>query len=84
MLAQSGNVPFYQSYNVPWERDIEMDLLTMSAKEMNRLEVMQRLDEKRMKQKAAAELLGISRRILKYKMDKLGIQQDNSRSTVEQ
>jgi predicted XRE-type DNA-binding protein len=35
-----------------------MDMLTMSAKEVNRLEVMQRLEEKRMKQKAAAELLG--------------------------
>ncbi len=34
-------------------------------------------------QSHAAELLGISRRILKYKMDKLGIQQDNSRSLQE-
>ena len=42
-----------------------MDLLTMSPKEVNRLEVMQRLDEKRMKQKAAAELLGISERRVK-------------------
>ena len=42
-----------------------MDLLTMSPKEVNRLEVMQRLDEKRMKQKAAAELLGISERQVK-------------------
>jgi predicted XRE-type DNA-binding protein len=39
-----------------------MDMLTISAKEVNRLEVMQRLEEKRMKQKAAAELLGISER----------------------
>jgi transposase len=37
----------------------------MSPKEVNRLEVMQRLDEKRMKQKAAAELLGISERQVK-------------------
>jgi transposase len=37
----------------------------MSAKEVNRLEVMQRVDEKRMKQKAAAELLGISERQVK-------------------
>jgi transposase len=42
-----------------------MDLLTMSKKEINRLEVMQRLDEKRMKQKAAAEQLGISERQVK-------------------
>jgi putative PEP-CTERM system response regulator len=34
-------------------------------------------------QSHAAELLGISRRILKYKMDKLGIQQDISRSILE-
>ncbi len=42
-----------------------MDMITMSAKEVNRLEVMQRLEEKRMKQKAAAELLGISERQVK-------------------
>jgi transposase len=42
-----------------------MDLLTMSTKEVNRLEAMQRVDEKRMKQKAAAELLGISERQVK-------------------
>ena len=42
-----------------------MDLLTMSAKEVNRLEVIQRLDEKRMKQKAAAELLGVGERQVK-------------------
>jgi len=42
-----------------------MDMVTMSAKEVNRLEVMQRLDEKRMRQKAAAELLGISERQVK-------------------
>ena len=42
-----------------------MDLLTMSAKEVNRLEVMQGLDEKRMKQKAAAELLGVGERQVK-------------------
>jgi transposase len=42
-----------------------MDMITMSAKEVNRLEVMQRLEEKRMKQKAAAELLEISERQVK-------------------
>jgi transposase len=45
--------------------DKEMDLLTMSRKEVNRLEVMQRMDEKRMKQTAAAELLGVSERQVK-------------------
>jgi transposase len=45
--------------------DKEMDLLTMSKKEINRLEVMQRVDEKRLKQRAAAEQLGISERQLK-------------------
>ena len=42
-----------------------MDLLKMSMKEVNRLEVMQRLDGKRLKQKAAAELLGMSERQVK-------------------
>ena len=37
----------------------------MSAKEVNRLEVIQRVAEKRLKQKAAAELLGISERQVK-------------------
>jgi transposase len=51
-----------------------MDLLTMSKKEVNRLEVMQRVDEKRMKQKTAAEQLGISERqvkrlLRKYRQD---------------
>jgi transposase len=45
--------------------DKEMDLLTMSKKEINRLEVMQRVDEKRLKQRAAAEQLGISERQVK-------------------
>ena len=42
-----------------------MDLLAMSPKEVNRLEVMQRLDERRLKQRAAAELLGVSERQVK-------------------
>ena len=42
-----------------------MGLLTMSEKEMNRLEVIQRVGEKRLKQKAAAKLLGISERQVK-------------------
>ena len=37
----------------------------MSAKEVNRLEVMQRVEGKRLKQKSAAELLGISERQVK-------------------
>ena len=35
-------------------------LLTMSAKELSRLEVMQRVEEKRLAQKGAAEMLGVS------------------------
>jgi hypothetical protein len=42
-----------------------MDLLTMSPKEVNRLEVIQRVQEKRIKQAMAAELLGISERQVK-------------------
>jgi DNA-binding NtrC family response regulator len=34
-------------------------------------------------QSHAAELLGISRRILKYKIDKLGIEQENSKPVLE-
>ncbi|MEA3350629.1 MAG: helix-turn-helix domain-containing protein [Chloroflexota bacterium] len=37
-------------------------LLTMSKQELTRLEVMQRLEENRMKQRKAAEMLGISER----------------------
>lgn len=40
-------------------------LLTMSAKELSRLEMMQRLEEKRLKQKEAAEILGVSVRQIK-------------------
>lgn len=42
-----------------------MDLLTMSKEELGRLEVMERLQEKRMKQQTAAEILGISIRHVK-------------------
>lgn len=42
-----------------------MDLLTMSKEELNRLEVMGQLQEKRMGQKAAAEILGVSVRQVK-------------------
>lgn len=41
------------------------ELLTMSKKELTRLEVMQRLDEKRLKQREAARQLGISVRQVK-------------------
>lgn len=37
-------------------------LLTMSNKELTRLEIMQRLEKKRMKQKEAAEMLGVCER----------------------
>jgi len=57
--------------------DKGMDLLTMSKKELNRLEVMQRLDEKRMKQKAAAEQLGISERQVKRLLRKYRLEGAN-------
>ena len=41
------------------------ELLTMSNQEMTRLEVMQRIKEKRMTQKEAAQMLGISTRQVK-------------------
>ena len=46
-------------------KDKVSELLTMSKKELTRLEVMQRLEEKRMKQKEAAEMLGVSVRHVK-------------------
>ena len=41
------------------------ELLEMSAKELNRLEVMQKLSEKRMKQNEASRILGLSLRQIK-------------------
>jgi transposase len=38
------------------------ELLTMSKKELTRLEVMKRLEDRRMSQREAAEILGVSRR----------------------
>jgi predicted XRE-type DNA-binding protein len=43
----------------------EMETITMSTKEMSRLEVMQKLEEKRMGQKEASMVLGISLRHIK-------------------
>ena len=45
-------------------------LLTMSANELSRLEVMKRLEEKRLKQKEAAEILGITVRQIKRLLSK--------------
>jgi len=42
-----------------------MDIVAMSKEELSRLEVMQKLDEKRMRQKSAAGILGISVRQVK-------------------
>jgi transposase len=48
------------------ERDKKVDgLLQMSTKELSRLEVMQRLAEKRMRQQEAANVLGVSERHVK-------------------
>ena len=42
-----------------------MDLVSMSKEELSRLEVMEHLQEKRMKQRTAAEILGVSVRQVK-------------------
>jgi transposase len=42
-----------------------MDLVTMSKEELSRLEVMERLQEKRIRQKVAADVLGVSVRQVK-------------------
>jgi transposase len=48
------------------ERDKKVDkILQMSTKELTRLEVMQKLEEKRMRQKEAARILGVSIRHVK-------------------
>ena len=48
------------------ERDKKVDkLLQMSTRELNRLEIMQKLEEKRMRQKEAARILGVSVRQVK-------------------
>jgi DNA-binding NtrC family response regulator len=54
------------------EEEFERELISDALKRANNV------------QSQAAELLGISRRILKYKIDKLGILQDSSRSVLEQ
>jgi transposase len=42
-----------------------MDLVTMSKEELSRVEVMEQLQEKRMRQRTAAEVLGVSIRHIK-------------------
>jgi DNA-binding NtrC family response regulator len=54
------------------EEEFERELISDALKRANNV------------QSQAAELLGISRRILKYKIDKLGILQDSSKSILEQ
>src|SRR6266536_1602567 len=50
----------------PFERDKKMDeLLAMSIKELNCLEVMQRASKKQMSQKEASRMLGLSTRQIK-------------------
>jgi transposase len=63
------------------DRKVEK-LLTMSAKELSRLEVLQRLEEKRLKQKEAAEILGISVRQVKRLLSKY--RKDGSSGLVSQ
>jgi transposase len=45
-------------------------LLTMSANELSRLEIMQRVEEKRLKQKEAAEILGLTVRQVRRLLNK--------------
>jgi len=45
------------------------ELLTMSKREITRLEVMQRLKDKRLKQKEAAQMLGVSIRQVKRQLE---------------
>ncbi len=54
------------------EEEFEREIIADALKKANNI------------QSQAAELLGISRRILKYKMDKLGIEQESSRTPLEQ
>jgi len=55
----------------PYVEDEKVEkLLTMSAKEMSRLGIMQRLEEKRLKQKEAAEMLGLTVRQIKRLVSK--------------
>jgi hypothetical protein len=54
-----------QKDNLREGKDKVSELLTMSKKELTRLEVMQRLEEKRLKQKEAGVMLGISVRHVK-------------------
>jgi predicted XRE-type DNA-binding protein len=76
MLAQSSNVTFLQSLNVTFcdteagnfstkgTEQVE-PLLRMSQRELTRLEVIQRVERKTLKQRQAAELLGLSVRQVK-------------------
>ncbi len=43
-----------------------MDVVAMSKEELSLLEIMQKLDEKRMRQQSAAEILGVSVRHVKW------------------
>jgi transposase len=54
----------------PTEDEKVEKLLTMSASEMSRMEVMNRLEEKRLQQREAAEMLGVSTRQIKRLLSK--------------
>jgi len=54
----------------PTEDEKVEKLLTMSASEMSRIEVMNRLEEKRLRQREAAEMLGVSTRQIKRLLSK--------------
>ena len=60
--------PFVQSARKGQKVD---KLLQMSTKELDRLEIMQKLEEKRMVQQEAARILGLSLRQVKRLLTKL-------------
>jgi len=49
----------------PWRKGREMDIIQMSTKEINRLEILERVKAKQMTQRVAAEILKLSTRQVK-------------------
>src|SRR6187402_1247594 len=65
-VSPKQKCPFSPKLKCPLGRDKKMDeLLPMSAKELSRLGVMQKLSEKRMSQKEAGAILHVSTRQIK-------------------
>jgi predicted DNA-binding protein (UPF0251 family) len=62
---QNSSVPLVVNAQPPEGQVKVSDKLTMSATELTRLEIMHRLETKRLTQKEAAEILGLSVRQIK-------------------